>query len=85
MNCNWISKTSQLATLKDAKDATGKLITVCPKCMIHFNCAMDERGKVPEVEVEDIIVTIANSMEPGSESEEKSEKTTDGTVPLRGE
>jgi Fe-S oxidoreductase len=66
MNCNWISKASQIATLQDAKEASGKLLTVCPKCKIHFSCAMDEKEKNRIVDVEDVIVTIAKSTDPDS-------------------
>jgi len=48
MNCTTFSKCIQLMRLKEAK-ATGAdlLVTACPKCEIHFNCAMKE---VPSVE-----------------------------------
>lgn len=75
MSCDWKSKTAQLALLQDAKGISEKLVTSCPKCRIHFNCTMDEKEKNPIVEVEDIIVTLANSAIPksGSNTNEKRE------------
>ncbi len=66
MNCTGKSKNTQLATLQDAKKVSEKLVTVCPKCMIHFNCTMDEKENNPIVNIEDVIIVIANSIEPNS-------------------
>jgi Fe-S oxidoreductase len=53
MNCNWISKDMQVERLKEAA-GTGShtLLTACPKCMIHFRCAMDENGSDEDIQIE---------------------------------
>jgi heterodisulfide reductase subunit B len=53
--------------LLEAK-ATGAevLVTACPKCQIHFKCAMVDKGteKGPDIEMEvmDIMTLVANAM-----------------------
>ena len=70
MSCDWKSKETQLGILRNAKKVSEKLVTACPKCFIHFNCTMDEKEKNPVVDVEDIIVTIANSVQDSKNSKE---------------
>ena len=64
MNCSYKSKNSQLRVLKEAERTSGALVTSCPKCLIHFNCAMDEKDRGPFVSVQDVIVTIDDSTAP---------------------
>ncbi len=65
MNCNWISKDMQLERLKEAV-STGShtLLTACPKCMIHFRCAMheDDAGADIRIEVRDISSVMAEAI-----------------------
>jgi len=43
MNCSIYSKSIQTARLKEAKNTNADyLVLSCPKCEIHFNCAMKE-------------------------------------------
>ena len=43
MNCSIYSKSIQIARLKEAKKTNADLLVLsCPKCEIHFNCAMKE-------------------------------------------
>lgn len=43
MNCTTYSKSIQLARLKEANETKADLLVLaCPKCEIHFNCAMKE-------------------------------------------
>jgi Fe-S oxidoreductase len=63
-NCGADNKEIQVERLREAK-ATGAdlLITACPKCQIHFRCAMRDE-KVDEearIEVEDLVVLAANA------------------------
>jgi Fe-S oxidoreductase len=40
MNCSSCSKAIQVDRLKEASETgASTLITACPKCAIHFNCA----------------------------------------------
>jgi len=54
-NCDSCSKQIRVERLLEAK-ATGaeSIITCCPKCQIHFRCAMVNKGEVkgPDVEIE---------------------------------
>jgi len=61
-NCGSINKEVQLDRLKEAK-STGAdvLITTCPKCQIHFKCAMDGEDRGRDVEIE--MVDLASLME----------------------
>lgn len=67
-NCNLYSKQIRVEKLLEAK-ATGAdtLITTCPKCQIHFRCAMvnkgEEKGPDIDIEVMDIVNLVANALE----------------------
>jgi len=67
-NCDLYSKQIRVERLLEAK-ATGAdtLITTCPKCQIHFRCAMvnkaEEKGPDIEIEVMDMVNLVANALE----------------------
>jgi len=67
MNCGKYSRQIQIERLKEAK-ATGAdlLVVSCPKCMIHFTCAMNDKLPVEKdevtIEMEDLPVIVAESM-----------------------
>ena len=66
MNCSTFSKSIQLMRLKEAKETGADLLILsCPKCEIHFNCAMkDEKaGKEVKIETMNLVTLIANSIE----------------------
>ena len=60
MNCTTYSKSLQLARLKEAKQTAAELLVLaCPKCEIHFNCAMKDERAGQEVKIETIqLVTL---------------------------
>jgi len=64
-NCGADNKEIQVERLREAK-ATGAelLITACPKCQIHFRCAMrDERvDEEARIGMEDLVVLAANAL-----------------------
>jgi Fe-S oxidoreductase len=64
-NCGADNKEIQVERLREAK-ATGAdlLITACPKCQIHFRCAIsDEKvGQEARIGVEDLVVLAANAL-----------------------
>jgi len=72
-NCDLYSHEMRIGRLLEAK-ATGAetLITCCPKCQIHFKCAMTNKGeeKGPDVEFEvmDLANLVASAL--GNESHE---------------
>jgi len=65
MNCGIYSKQIQLSRLKEAK-STGAdlLITSCPKCQIHFKCAMNDENTPHEarIEIQDLTTLIAGQL-----------------------
>ncbi len=74
VSCGATAKNIQIARLAEAK-ATGAdvLVTACPKCQIHFRCALS--GKVPgdrdavDIPVEDITSLVAKALGVASPSE----------------
>lgn len=64
-NCDAVSKQIQAARLTSAHDTGADLlITSCPKCNIHFKCALQGES-IPEdkkVEVKDLMVLLAEAM-----------------------
>jgi len=69
-NCSSCSKEIRVERLSEAK-ATGAelMITSCPKCQIHFKCAMvdksAERGPDIKMEVMDLVNLVAAAIEEG--------------------
>jgi heterodisulfide reductase subunit D len=67
-NCGSYSKKIREERLLEAR-ATGAevLVTACPKCQIHFKCAMLDKGaeKGPDIKMEvmDIVNLVASAME----------------------
>lgn len=65
LTCGAATKTIQTKRLKEAK-ATGAelLVTACPKCEIHFKCALsDERLKqIADIEVKDLMTLISEAV-----------------------
>ncbi len=71
-NCDLYSKQIMADRLLEAK-ATGAdtLVTTCPKCQIHFKCAMvskgEEKGASIELEITDLVTLVAQALENSSE------------------
>lgn len=66
-NCDVYSKQIRVERLLEAKATGAKtLITSCPKCQIHFKCAMvnkgEEKGPDIEIEVIDMMNLVANAL-----------------------
>ncbi|MFQ5604483.1 MAG: (Fe-S)-binding protein [bacterium] len=65
MNCTTFSKQIQVQRLRQAK-ATGAdtLITACPKCEIHFRCAMKDQNLGAEItmDIKNIATIAAESL-----------------------
>lgn len=67
-NCGSHSKKIREERLLEARGTGAKLlVTACPKCQIHFKCAMVDKGaeKGPDIEMEvtDLVNLVANAME----------------------
>jgi Fe-S oxidoreductase/coenzyme F420-reducing hydrogenase delta subunit len=71
LSCGATAKSIQLARLREAR-ATGAdvLVTTCPKCQIHFRCALS--GKVPgdraevDIPIEDLTSLVVRAIRDGS-------------------
>ena len=65
MNCDAISKRIQSYRLKSAQQTGADLlVTGCPKCYIHFKCAMKDpkMGKELEIEIKDLTSIMADAL-----------------------
>lgn len=66
LNCDRFSKEVQLERLREAR-ATGAttLVTACPKCEIHFRCAMNDPNLGDEIkmEIRDLASAVASRLE----------------------
>jgi Fe-S oxidoreductase len=66
MNCSTYSKSIQRARLKEAKETKADmLVLACPKCEIHFQCAMnDEKASTAEkIKTVQLVTLIADLLE----------------------
>jgi Fe-S oxidoreductase len=68
-NCDRFAKQIQVGRLREAR-ATGAevLVTACPKCQIHFRCAMKDPNLEGDIEIEmrDVAEIVADALEGGS-------------------
>ena len=65
MNCGTVNKQIQAERLREASaTGAGILLTSCPKCQIHFRCAMHDKGLSEElgIEIEDITSLAARAL-----------------------
>lgn len=66
MNCSTYSKSIQRARLREAKETEAELLVLsCPKCEVHFNCAMHDEKTGEDVKIETIqlVTLIADQLE----------------------
>jgi heterodisulfide reductase subunit D len=69
MSCNSTAMKLQMDRMQEAK-ATGAdcLLTFCPKCQIHLNCAISEKLPIDEAKVKmptkDLVIALAEMLEP---------------------
>jgi Fe-S oxidoreductase len=65
MNCGTVNKQIQSERLREASETGANvLLTFCPKCQIHFRCAMSD-GRLGEdlgIEIEDITILAARAL-----------------------
>jgi len=71
INCDACSRQIRVDRLLEAKAVEAEtLITSCPKCQIHFRCAMtnrgEEKGPAVEIEVTDLVNLVAKAMGDGA-------------------
>ncbi len=66
-NCDRFAKKIQVARLKEARNTGAEVLaTACPKCQVHFSCAMKDPNLSGEIEIEmrDIAQLVADSLTP---------------------
>jgi Fe-S oxidoreductase len=66
MNCSTYSKSIQRARLTEAKETEADLLVLsCPKCEIHFQCAMNDEktGKEAKIKTVQLVTLIADALE----------------------
>jgi Fe-S oxidoreductase len=70
LNCSKTHHQLQTTRLQEAKNTgASTLITACPKCKIHFSCAMKTEGLTEEeiekvsIPIEDLVVFMNNHLE----------------------
>lgn len=64
LNCDSYSKLIQEQRLKEAKSTGAELlVTACPKCEIHFRCAMSGKDEGIKIETKDFSTLIAEALE----------------------
>ena len=63
MSCGRCAKEIQIERLRQAQ-ATGatRMITVCPKCRIHFSCALKDAEDEFSVELEDLAALMVRAL-----------------------
>jgi len=65
ISCDTVSKKLQVNRLTQAVSSGGKLlVTACPKCQIHFNCAMSEEtlDESARIDIKDLTVLFASAL-----------------------
>jgi Fe-S oxidoreductase len=64
VHCGQCAKGIQVTRLRQAQ-ATGatRMITACPKCRIHFTCALQDVGEELPIQVEDLTGLLVRAME----------------------
>lgn len=79
VHCDSASRRLQGERLRSAAETGAeKLLTACPKCLIHFTCAQVEDRRVkrdpPSIEVEDLTVFAARMLRGSAKTVEAAEK-----------
>lgn len=76
-NCDRFAKKIQVDRLREARAAGADVLaTACPKCRIHFSCAMKDPnvGADIEIEMRDIAELVVESLSMGTTSEPSSRR-----------
>lgn len=88
VHCDAVSRRLQAQRLRSAADTGAeRLLTACPKCLLHFCCARTEdqrRGRqTVDIEIEDLTVYLADHLTAGesSHAEVGDPQTTTGEQP----
>ena len=65
-NCDRFAKQIQVERLREARSTGAEvMVTACPKCQIHFRCAMKDPklGEEIEIEMRDVAEMVADALE----------------------
>ncbi|KPJ61218.1 MAG: hypothetical protein AMJ46_02635 [Latescibacteria bacterium DG_63] len=64
VSCTLCNKQIQLDRLEEAQDTgAAVLVTACPKCRIHFSCALYDKDKELDIEIKDITSLLMDAAE----------------------
>jgi Fe-S oxidoreductase len=64
VNCGRCAKGIQMERLRQAQTTgAGRMITACPKCHIHLNCALSDAGDEMNLGVEDLTGLLVRALE----------------------
>lgn len=79
VHCDAVSRQLQVKRLAGAVETgANKLLTSCPKCLLHFRCAQSEdrqRGRAAqEIEVEDMTVYLAGLVVASTDAQPRDER-----------
>jgi Fe-S oxidoreductase len=90
IHCDAASRRLQIERLRSAKETgADKLVTACPKCLIHFSCAQaDARRRGAEeqpIEVVDLTVLAASMLQEDEQASTSTRPSEDGRVEIRDE
>ena len=67
-NCDRFSKQIQVARLREARATEAEVLaTACPKCQVHFRCAMQDAKLEGEIKIEmrDVAELVADALKQG--------------------
>jgi Fe-S oxidoreductase len=67
-NCDRFAKQIQVDRLREARATSAEvLVTACPKCQVHFRCAMKDPnlGEEIRIEMRDVAELLADALEKG--------------------
>ena len=74
MNCNERSKALRYKRLSEAKAAGTKVVTSCPKCIMHLSCLKDdfeEFGSMEILDFSEFLVNLVNVIDDNVKKEEE--------------
>jgi heterodisulfide reductase subunit D len=72
-NCGAINKQIQVDRLREAQATRAELlVTACPKCQIHFKCALDDAtvGEGIGIEIRDLVTLVDEALQDGKQGNE---------------
>jgi Fe-S oxidoreductase len=77
LHCDAATKLLQVQRLREAESTGAKtMVVACPKCEIHFRCAMSGVNENFTIEIKGLTTIVAETMAKTTEKKERPEKAT---------